>query len=228
LDLIETLLQHGGGDRSESTQQLQFMLFKLDSGSCVDTTAISDELVKHILNTMLRECGCKVRRDPETNEQGWMTPVNAKGRPAYKLLDVLAQAFKPKKETAAAATAPIGPTMPSTAASIGPTLPPAAAASSSAAASSFDATATPVPRVLGPAMPGAEDFERLASGKDAFAETAQQDDDEEDDTGNFGPKMPSQMTPQEVSDAQASGARNQLGRRNAGGRSNLQRLIVYL
>jgi len=181
LQLIDTLLEHGGGARGESLEQLQFMLFKLDSGSCVDTTAISDELVKHILNTMLREAGCKIRRDPGTNEQGWMTPADAKGRPGYKLLDVLAEAFRPKKAPAATN---IGPAMPPSAAS---------AAAASAAASSSDATVTAVPRVVGPAMPSAEDFERLAAGGAPDADV-----DGDDDGGNFGPKLPSQMTQDEL------------------------------
>ncbi len=191
LELIETLLKHGGGERAESLQQLQFMLFKLDSGSSVDVSAIPDALVKHILSTMLRELGCHVRRDPETDEQGFMTPVDARNRPAYKLLSVLDAAFNPKKPVAATAAQVIGP--------IGPSMPPpaASAAAASAAASSADATATAAPRMLGPAMPKPEDFERLAAGDDFAGAAAAAADD--DDAGNFGPKMPSQMTAQEVS-----------------------------
>ena len=197
LDLISTLLTHGGGDRAQSLQEVQFMLFKLDAGSSVDVSGLDDQLVRHILNTLLREAGCKVRRDPATNETGWMVPVEPRnGKPAYKLLDVLAEAFntKPVEAAPAAATVPIGPAGPPPAA-IGPTLPPSAAAAA-AAASSADSTAVAAPRMLGPAMPSAQDFELLAS---STGEPDAQPDAPDDDAHNFGPKMPSQMTAQEVS-----------------------------
>lgn len=197
LDLISTLLTHGGGDRAQSLQEVQFMLFKLDAGSSVDVSGLDDQLVRHIINTMLREAGCKVRRDPATNETGWMVPIDTRnGKPAYKLLDVLAEAFKSKPAEAAptAATVPIGPAGPPPA-TIGPTLPPSAAAAA-AAASSADSTAVAAPRMLGPAMPSAQDFELLAS---STGEPDAPPDATDDDAHNFGPKMPSQMTPQEVS-----------------------------
>ena len=197
LDLIETLLKHGGGDRAESLRQVQFLLFKLDAGSSVDVSCLPDPLVKHILNTMLREAGCKVRQDPVSGEQGWMSPWDIKrGRPVYKLLEVLGEAFAPK------ATAEIGPTMPGTAPAaassaasqpLSPSLPSTSAAS---VATSSSGAADATPRVLGPAMPGAEDFERLAD-PDASAAAAAADEDT-GDAGSFGPKMPSQMSAAEL------------------------------
>lgn len=200
MELIETLLKHGGGDRAESLRQVQFLLFKLDAGSSVDVSGLPDPLVKHILSTMLREAGCKVRQDPVSGEQGWMSPWDIKrARPAYKLLEVLGEAFAPKTK---AAPVEIGPTMPAPAVAaasasqpVGPAL-PASASAASAAASSSDAIVDAAPRVLGPAMPGAEDFERLAD-PDAAAAAAAGDDDG-GDAGSFGPKMPSQMSAAEL------------------------------
>lgn len=180
LGLIDTLVSHGGGDRATSLKEVQFLLFKLDAGSSVVVDAIADPLVRHILASLFREMGLRVRADPESGEQGWMTPVDEQGRVAYKMLQLLAGAFKKEEEADQSAAGIVGP--------IGPTAPPAAATSTELAA----------PRVLGPAMPRPEDFDRLAAG-DGDAPVNPDDADNDDDGGNFGPKMPSQMTPQEVS-----------------------------
>lgn len=193
LGLIDTLLTHGTSPalRDQSRQELQFLLFKLDAGTSVNVDAIQDELVKHILQSMFREMGLKIRRDEETGEVGWMTPKNSNGVVGYKLLELLSDAFKKtvnssQQKSDESNTAAIGP--------IGPTLPPPTSSSSTAADSS-EATQSVV---LGPAMPTQADLELLVASTDPDAprpSSNQPDaDDDADDFGNFGPKMPSQMT----------------------------------
>lgn len=201
LGLIQTLIAHGGGDPAAAKEEVRFLLFRLDAGSSVVVETITDPLVRHILATLFREMGLKVRQDPATQEQGWMSPMAPTGRKsktppkvAYKLLDLLADAFKTEEEKAAekaaaaaatAAAAVIGP--------IGPSMPPAAAPP--AVAPSVSAG----PRIVGPALPQAEDFDRLlaAESGEGAAAAAAMDDEDDDGGGGYGPKLPSQMTEQE-------------------------------
>ena len=161
--------------------------------------SIGDPLVRHILSTMFRELGLKIRQDPVSLEQGWMTPVTRKGKIGYKLLELLKDAFKTPEEIAAEAAAAsashsiVGP--------IGPSMPPQLSSSSSSIQDDTltDPSVSGGPRVLGPAMPKPEDFELLATMDEPTNDAPSADANEDDDDGaNYGPKMPSQMTPQEV------------------------------
>jgi len=151
---------------------------------------MADELARHVLAAMFRTCGLEVRKEEECraedDEPGWAIPVNPNtGAPAFSMLRTLREAFEDNKkdEESGAGQAAIGPAAPP------PSLPTASSSTSDSASATDGADST---RILGPAMPTASDREMAAQDE------AEAEDGEGEGGMDFGPKMPQQMTQQEL------------------------------